>query len=85
MQARILNLEAEVEQLKSQKNVQESKKQDDKLTEALKREAQEARKDAEKIEKEHSIVAEERDTARIELEEMKKMYAALERRMKAGT
>lgn len=85
MQARILNLEAEVERMKSQKSVQESKQQDEKLTESLKLEALQARKDAEKAEKEHTAAAEERDKVKNELEEMKKMYAVLEKRMKAGT
>lgn len=80
-----MNLEAEVERVKLQKNAQESKQQDEKLTECLKQEVQQARKHAEKAEKEYAIAAEERDKARNELEEMKKMYAALEKRMKAGT
>ncbi|XP_050457802.1 DNA ligase 1-like [Cataglyphis hispanica] len=84
LQARILNLEAEVEHLKLQKNAQESKQQDEKLAESLRQEVQAARKDAEKAEKEYAIAAEERDKARNELEEMKRMYAALEKRMKAG-
>ncbi|KAL6259140.1 hypothetical protein P5V15_009062 [Pogonomyrmex californicus] len=84
LQARILNLEAEVERIKLQKNAQESKQQDEKLTESLRREVQQARKDAEKAEKEFAVAAEERDKARSELEEMKRMYAALEKRMKAG-
>lgn len=54
------------------------------MTESLKAEAEQARKDAEKLEQEYSNVAEERDTAKLELDEMKRMYAALERRMKAG-
>lgn len=80
-----MNLESEVERLKSQKNVQENKQQDEKLAEALRKEAQQAKKDAEKAEKEYAIAAGERDKTRNELEEMKKMYAALEKRMKAGT
>ncbi|KAM0725099.1 Actobindin-B/C [Formica fusca] len=84
LQARILNLEAEVEHLKLQKNAQESKQQDEKLAESLRQEVQQARKDAEKTEKEYASAAEERDKARDELEEMKRMYAALEKRMKAG-
>ncbi|XP_078049504.1 uncharacterized protein LOC144476439 [Augochlora pura] len=84
LQARILNLEAEVDRERSTKNVQEHRKQDEKLTESLKREAQQARKDAEKFEREFIAVAEERDKTKNELEEMKRMYAALERRMKAG-
>lgn len=84
MQARILNLEAEVERVKPQKNVEESKQQDEKLTESLKQEVQQAKKDAEKAEKESAIAAGERDKARNELEEMRRMYATLEKRMKAG-
>ncbi|XP_076641830.1 uncharacterized protein LOC143352822 isoform X2 [Halictus rubicundus] len=84
LQARILNLESEVDREKSTKNVQEYRKQDEKLTESLKREAQQARKDAERFEKEFITVAEERDKMKNELEEMRRMYAALERRMKAG-
>lgn len=84
MQARILNLEAEVERVKPQKNAEESKQQDEKLTESLKQEVQQAKKDAEKAEKESAIAAEERDKAKNELEEMRRMYAALEKRMKAG-
>ena len=84
MQARILNLEAEVERMKLQKNTQENKQQDEKLTESLRQEAQQARKDAEKAEKESVIAVEERDKTRNELEEMRRMYAALEKRMKAG-
>lgn len=84
LQARILNLEAEVEHVKLQKNAQESKQQDERLTECLKQEVQQARKDAEKAEKEYATAAEERDKARSELEELQKMYAALEKRMKAG-
>ncbi|XP_070518238.1 calponin homology domain-containing protein DDB_G0272472 isoform X2 [Cardiocondyla obscurior] len=83
LQARILNLEAEVERVKLQNNTQENKQQDEKLTESLRREVQQAKKDAEKAEKEFAFVTEERDKARNELEEMKRMYAALERRMKA--
>ena len=79
-----MNLEVEVERAKSQKDVQEHKKQDEKLTESLRKEAEQARKDAERLEKEFARVAEEKDKTRNELEEMKKMYAALERRMKAG-
>lgn len=79
-----MNLEAEVQREKSQKNVQEHKKYDEKLTDSLKREAQQARKDAEKFEKEYMTVAEERDKMKGELEEMRRMYGALERRMKAG-
>ncbi|XP_018364334.1 PREDICTED: ABC transporter F family member 4 [Trachymyrmex cornetzi] len=84
LQARILNLEAEVERMKLQKNTQENKQQDEKLTESLKQEVQQARKDAEKAEKESVIAVGERDKARNELEEMRRMYAALEKRMKAG-
>jgi hypothetical protein len=88
-QARILNLETEVERMKLQKNAQESKQReethDEKLTESLRQEAQQARKDAEKAETEYAIAAEERDRTKNELEEMRKMYVALERRMKAGT
>lgn len=79
-----MNLEAENERVKIQQNVQEHKKQDEKLTESLKKEAEQARKDAEKLEEEFATVAEERDKAKLELDEMKRMYAALERRMKAG-
>jgi len=85
VQARILNLEAEVERIKLQKNTnQENKQQDEKLTESLRQEVQQARKDAEKAEKESVIAVGERDKARNELEEMRRMYAALEKRMKAG-
>lgn len=84
LQARILNLEAEMEHLKLQKNAQENKQQDEKLAESLRQEVQQARKDAEKAEKEYANAAEEKDKARNELEEMKRMYAALEKRMKAG-
>lgn len=84
MQARILNLEAEVEQIKLQKNSQENKQQNEKLTESLRQEVQQVRKDAEKAEKEFAVAAEERDKARNELEEMRRMYTALEKRMKAG-
>lgn len=84
LQARILNLEVELEREKSQKTVQEYKKQDEKLAEALKKEAEQARRDAERLEKNYASVAEEKDKVKNELEEMKKMYAALERRMKAG-
>ncbi|XP_076237418.1 uncharacterized protein LOC143181090 isoform X2 [Calliopsis andreniformis] len=84
LQARILNLEAEVEREKSQKTVQEHKKHEEKLTECLKKEAQQARKDAEKYQKEYMAAAEEKDKLKNELEEMRRMYAALERRMKAG-
>ncbi|XP_070168991.1 glutamic acid-rich protein isoform X2 [Polyergus mexicanus] len=84
LQARILNLEAQAEHLKLQKNAQESKQQDEKLAESLRHEVQQARKDVEKAEKEYASAAEERDKARNELEEMKRVYAALEKRMKAG-
>lgn len=80
-----MNLEAEVEHAKSQKTVQEQRKYDEKLTESLKKEAQQARQEAEKFEKEYITVSEEKDRLKNELEEMKRMYAALERRMKAGT
>lgn len=80
-----MNLETEVERMKLQKNAQESKQQDEKLTESLRQEAQQARKDTEKAEKEYEVAAEERDKAKNELEEMKRMYAVLEKRMKAGT
>ncbi|CAL7936776.1 unnamed protein product [Xylocopa violacea] len=81
--ARILNLEAEVEREKSQKSVQEQRKYDEKITESLKKEAQQARQEAAKFEKEYMTVSEERDKMKSELEEMRRMYAALERRMKA--
>ncbi|XP_017876831.1 glutamic acid-rich protein [Ceratina calcarata] len=84
LQARILNLEAEVERAKSQKSVQEQRKFDEKITESLKKEAEHARKDAEKFEKEYISATEERDRYKNELEEVKRMYATLERRMKAG-
>ncbi|XP_043483768.1 DNA ligase 1-like isoform X2 [Leptopilina heterotoma] len=84
LQARILNLEAELEHQKSQKSIQEYKRQDSKLSESIKKEAEEARKDAERLEKEYASVSEERDKTKNELEDMKRMYAALERRMKAG-
>ncbi|XP_046740171.1 DNA ligase 1-like isoform X2 [Diprion similis] len=84
LQARILNLEVELEREKSQKTVQEYKKQDEKLAESLKREVEQARKEAERMEKNFAAVAEEKDKVKNELEEMKRMYAALERRMKAG-
>lgn len=83
-QARILNLEAELEREKSQKSIQEHKQQDTKLAESLKKEAEEARKDAERLEKDYASATEERDKAKNELDEMKRMYSALERRMKAG-
>ncbi|CAL7936775.1 unnamed protein product [Xylocopa violacea] len=83
LQARILNLEAEVEREKSQKSVQEQRKYDEKITESLKKEAQQARQEAAKFEKEYMTVSEERDKMKSELEEMRRMYAALERRMKA--
>lgn len=79
-----MNLESEVERLKSQKSVEETERHDEKLTESLRQEAQQARRDAEKAEKEYTVAAEERDKTRFELEEMRRMYAALERRMKAG-
>lgn len=79
-----MNLETEVERMKLQKNAQESKQQDEKLTESLRQEVQQARKDVEQTEKEYAAATEERDKAKNELEEMKKMYAALEKRMKAG-
>jgi len=72
-----LNLEAEVEHIILQKNTQESKQQDEKLTECLKQEVQQARKDAERAEKEYANVAEERDRVRNELEEMKKINQQL--------
>lgn len=77
-------MEAENERLKLQQNVTEYKKQDEKIVESLKNEVDQARKDVEKIEKEFSVVAEERDRTKLELEDLKKMYAALEKRMKAG-
>ncbi|XP_051175801.1 uncharacterized protein LOC127290972 isoform X2 [Leptopilina boulardi] len=83
LQARILNLEAELEHEKSQKSIQEYKKQDTKLSESLKKEAEQARKDAERLEKDYATVSEERDKTKNELEDMKRMYATLERRMKA--
>ncbi|XP_017762544.1 PREDICTED: glutamic acid-rich protein isoform X1 [Eufriesea mexicana] len=83
LQARILNLEAEVQHEKSQKSVQEQKKYDEKITESLKKDAQQARKEAEKFEKEYIHISEERDKLKNELEEMRRMYATLERRMKA--
>ncbi|XP_047370179.1 golgin subfamily A member 6-like protein 22 [Vespa velutina] len=84
LQARILNLEAEVERTRSQKNVQEYKQQEEKLTESLKEEARAARKDVERLEKEYANTAEERDKYKNELEEMKRIYNNLEKRMKAG-
>lgn len=80
-----MNLESEVERMKSQKDIQQSKQQDEKLMDSLKQEAQQATKDVERAEKEYAIAAEERDKAKNELEETKRMYAALEKRMKAGT
>lgn len=84
-QARILNLEVELERERSQKTVQEYKQQDQKLADSLKKEVQDARQDAERLEKVFAVAAEERDKAKIELEEMKMKYANLEKRMKAGT
>ncbi|XP_058789597.1 trichohyalin-like isoform X2 [Phymastichus coffea] len=84
LQARILNLEVELERERSQKTVQEYKQQDQKLANSLKKEAKDARQDAERLEKEFAIVAEERDKAKIELEEMKAKFANLEKRMKVG-
>ncbi|XP_076620393.1 uncharacterized protein LOC143341385 isoform X2 [Colletes latitarsis] len=84
LQQRILNLEAEVDREKSKKNAVGHSKHDEKLTESLKQTALQARKDAERLEKEYITVAEERDKMKNELEEMKRMYTALERRMKAG-
>ncbi|XP_012250273.1 glutamic acid-rich protein isoform X2 [Bombus impatiens] len=84
LQARILNLEAEVDHAKSQKSVQEQRKYDEQITESLKKDAQQAREDAEKFEKEYAVVSGERDKLKNELEEIRRMYAALERRMKAG-
>ncbi|KAI4503073.1 hypothetical protein M0802_002117 [Mischocyttarus mexicanus] len=84
LQARILNLESEVERSRSQRNVQEYKQQDEKLAESLREEAHRARKDAERLEKEYASTAEERDKYKNELEEIKRMYANLEKRMKAG-
>lgn len=83
-QARILNLEAEVEREKSQKNVQEHKQQDNKVAQSLQKEAERSKKETERLENECSKIANERNKALNELEEMKKTYAALERRMKAG-
>ncbi|XP_050479558.1 glutamic acid-rich protein-like isoform X1 [Bombus huntii] len=83
LQARILNLEAEVDHAKSQKSVQEQRKYDEQITESLKKDAQQAREDAEKFEKEYAIVSGERDKLKNDLEEIRRMYAALERRMKA--
>lgn len=65
--------------------MQEQRKYDEQMTESLKKDVQQARKDAEKFEKEYGIVSDERDKLKNELEEMRRMYAALERRMKAGT
>ncbi|XP_012288033.1 trichohyalin isoform X2 [Orussus abietinus] len=84
LQARILNLEVELERERSQKNVQEVKKQDVKVAQSLRAEAEQARRDAERLETDYASAADERDRAKNELEEMKRMYAALERRMKAG-
>ncbi|XP_060818330.1 glutamic acid-rich protein-like isoform X2 [Bombus pascuorum] len=84
LQARILNLEAEVDHAKSQKSVQEQRKYDEQITESLRKNAQQAREEAEKFEREYVIVSDERNKLKSELEEMKRMYAALERRMKAG-
>lgn len=83
-QARILNLEVELERAKSQKTVQEHKQHDEKLSQSLKKEADQARKDAERLEKDFASAAEERDKAKNDLEDMKRMYANLEKRMKAG-
>lgn len=77
-------MEAELERVKLQQNVVEHKKQDEKIQESLKKEAENARKDIWKLEKDFAVVAEERDKTKLELEEMKRMYAKLERRMKAG-
>lgn len=65
--------------------MQEQRKYDEQITESLKKDAQQAREDAEKFEKEYAIVSDERDKLKNELEEIRRMYAALERRMKAGT
>lgn len=64
--------------------MQEQRKYDEQMTESLKEDALQARKEAEKFEKEYEIVSDERDKLKNELEEMRRMYAALERRMKAG-
>ncbi|XP_011503571.1 PREDICTED: FK506-binding protein 5 isoform X1 [Ceratosolen solmsi marchali] len=84
LQAKILNLEVELERENSQKSVKQKKLQDQKLTDSLKREVEQARKDAERLEKNFANIAEEKDKAKNELEEMKRMYANLEKRMKAG-
>lgn len=65
--------------------MQEQRKYDEQITESLKKDAQQARKEAEKFEKEYEIVSDERDKLKNELEEMRRMYAVLEKRMKAGT
>lgn len=79
-----MNLEAEVERAKSKKGVHEQKNYDEKLADCLKQEAEQARMDAEKFEREYIATSEDRDKIKNELEEMRRMYAALERRMKAG-
>ena len=74
----------ELEREYSQKSQQEGKQPDQKLSESLKKEAEQARKHAERLEKDFATAADERDKAKTELEEMTRMYAILEKRMKAG-
>jgi predicted nucleic acid-binding Zn-ribbon protein len=84
LQARILNLEVELEHERSQKSVQQYKVQDQKLTDSLKREIEQARRDAERLENDIANVSEEKDKVKNELKEVKKLYANLEKRMNAG-
>lgn len=79
-----MNLEVELEREKAKKNIQEYKQQDQALIDSLRKETNQARKDVEKLESDYMHVTEERDKTKFELEEMKKMYSNLEKRMKAG-
>ncbi|XP_014227938.1 microfibrillar-associated protein 1-like [Trichogramma pretiosum] len=86
LQARILNLEVELERERTAEKStgNQVSEHDEKLKDALKKEAELARKEVERIEQDFAVVAEARDKALSELEEMKRAYASLEKRMKAG-
>lgn len=84
LQAKILNLEVDLNQERQQKHTQSSKHEVDEITESFKNEVQISRNEAKRLEKEISNIITEKEKLMNELEDMKKQYSNLEKRMKAG-
>ncbi|XP_074029078.1 uncharacterized protein isoform X8 [Leptinotarsa decemlineata] len=83
--AKILNLEAELEKEKSKSKEGgaevSSNTADEKVIESLKKEAEEARKTSEDLEKKYTSAAEELDSVKAMLEDMKRQNQMLERKI----